>query len=182
MLPSAWRIATTTTTTTAYNIHNKDDDAADTTSIASTTCLLYFAESTIPNAGLGIFAGKAFDIGDDVGNGDVAIPVVELSLHNEEPYFDPTSNYVWEGPSMGMGNDVTSDEIHAYWPGINCAVNCYAALINLEPSSPIYDEAGVHRLKHPGAGAFSPYHLGITQASRNIPAGGELFKDYGDAW
>jgi hypothetical protein len=164
---------------------NNNSDAITTEDTTEDTCGLYIAESTIPNAGLGIFAGRAFEIGEEVGNGDVAIPLIEFPWHNGymtsdvENYFDPTVNYRWDAKAMGMGNDV---EISVYWPGINCAVNCYSCLINLDYNDPTYDEAGVHRSKHSGAGAFTPYHLGISKASRRIPAGAELFKDYGESW
>ena len=147
-------------------------------------CGLYLAESTIPNAGMGIFSRIERKVGDLVGDGDVAIPILDLSLHmsEKEPYFNPTGNYLWDGTNMGMGTEVWSEDVNAYWPGINCAVNCFAPLINLEHSTPIYDSAKVHRHRHPGAGAFTPYHLGISSVSYPIPAGGELFKDYGDEW
>jgi len=47
---------------------------------------------------------------------------------------------------------------------------------------PKFDEAGLHRSVHPGAGSRTPYHNGTTYVSRRIPAGGELFKDYGQNW
>jgi len=56
------------------------------------------------------------------------------------------------------------------------------ALINTHRSWPIYDYGKLHRGKDPGAGAFTPYHNGTTHASRYIPAGGELFKFYGNGY
>jgi hypothetical protein len=41
-------------------------------------CGLYLAESTIPHAGLGIFAGHDYRIGQDIGNGDVCIPFIDM--------------------------------------------------------------------------------------------------------
>jgi hypothetical protein len=151
-------------------------------------CDMYLAESTIPNAGLGLFTTQPISIGDDVGNGDVAIMMTEVEWHNqkddeEEDYFsDMTSNYVWDGKSFGFRNEVIGG-IHVFWPGINAAVNFNPFLVNVDSVAvPECDDAGVHRSTHPGAGAFSTYHLGVPQASRNIPAGGELFKDYGMDW
>lgn len=187
MLPLAWKAAEIT----SKDEHVNDIDATRTVlknnrsqDTAAPACELYLAQSAIPNAGLGMFTAKALGIGDEIGNGDVVVPMIELSKHNDPDgwYFDTTADYVWDGVSMGMGNEVTSGEIHIYWPGINCAVNCYAPLINLEPAAPFYDEAAVHRSEHPGAGAFTPYKGGASHASRFIPAGGELFKDYGDTW
>ena len=154
------------------------------------SCELFLAESTIPNAGLGIFTGKLLEVGDPVGHGDVAIPIVDVSWHMGETdtsslyetYFDPFKDYVWHGSYLGMGQESDSEDIGGFWPGINAAVNFYPVLVNLSPTLPDYDEAGVHRSLSPGAGAFSPYHNGTGHASRRIPSGGELFKSYGDYW
>ena len=43
-------------------------------------CSLYLAKSTIPNAGLGVFAAQDFRIGDVIGNPSIGIPVVDF-LH-----------------------------------------------------------------------------------------------------
>lgn len=83
---------------------------------------------------------------------------------------------------MGMQMEVEDDDIEAWWPGLDCAINCHEALLNVEKAVPAYDEGGLHRGKHPGAGAISPYHNGTTSVSRMIPQGGELFKYYGDDW
>jgi hypothetical protein len=40
----------------------------------------------------------------------------------------------------------------------------------------------LHRSKDPGVGAFTPYYTEATYVSRNVPAGGELFKFYGNYW
>ena len=64
----------------------------------SRQCSLYMAESTIPHAGLGIFTGVPRHAGDDIGTGDVLIPVIDLWYHLDagitEDYRDPTSDYM----------------------------------------------------------------------------------------
>lgn len=45
-----------------------------------------------------------------------------------------------------------------------------------------YDTLTMDRTKDPGAGASTPYHRSITDASEDIPAGSELFAEYGDGW
>lgn len=77
---------------------------------------------------------------------------------------------------MGMMTETDSDDLEAYCPGLDCAVNCHPALLNVDKMTPVYDEP-LHRSKDPGAGAITPYHNGTTYVSRDIPAGGELFKD-----
>lgn len=159
--------------------------------IQEPVCGMYIANSTIPNAGLGMFTAFPIEAGDKVGDGDVAIMLLELEWHNakvedteddENDYPDMTSNYVWDGRTFGFGNEVIGG-IHTFWPGINAAVNFNPFLVNVDNEAiPEYDDAGMHRAKHPGAGAFSPYHKGIPNAARKIPPGGELFKDYGQEW
>lgn len=82
---------------------------------------------------------------------------------------------------MGMGAETDSDDIEAFCPGLDCLVNCNPALLNVAKSTPLYDEAGLHRSRDPGAGSRTPYHNGTTYVSKVIPRGSELFKDYGDS-
>lgn len=164
------------------------------TAVARLDCELYVAESTIPNAGLGIFTGAAKEIGDTLGNGDKAIPLVDMNWHGgsydidaddieSTDFFNPTQNYVWHGIGMGMDHETESkNDITAFWPGIDAMINCNLGLLNVIKSTPIYDEAGLHRNLHPGAGGITPYDGVPSNVIRSIPAGGELFKHYGDEW
>ena len=156
---------------------------------ASSQCELYLAESTIPNAGLGVFTTVAKAVGDSIGNGDPAIPIIDIYRNNKHTsaadvdFFYPLVDYVWDGGSMGMAEEVSSStKIDAYWPGLDCAINSHLPLVNVAKSIPSYQERGVHRSRDPGAGAFTPYHDGRSVALSQIPAGAELFKDYGDIW
>ncbi|KAL3923533.1 MAG: hypothetical protein SGILL_001601 [Bacillariaceae sp.] len=171
-----------------------DDD--DRPSKPPLECGLYIAQSTIPNAGLGIFTGISKSEGDTIGNGDKAIPLVDFYWHNGEytdeshlddehhqPFFNPLSDYVWHGIGMGMDYETEIDEdITAFWPGIDAMINCNLGLLNVVKSTPEYDEAGLHRNSHPGAGSISAYDAAPTKIIRDIPVGGELFKHYGDFW
>jgi hypothetical protein len=154
-------------------------------------CDLYIAESTIPNAGLGIFSAVEKRVGDMLGNGDVCFPLLELDWHNgaileDKEYFNPFEDYVWDGVTMGMGNEC-EEQVTALWPGLDCAVNCNIPLENVERAFPMHPSHGSslnqpHRSKDPGAGALTTYRAGTTTVKRDIPAGGELFKFYGDQW
>ena len=165
---------TTTTTTTVH--------AAAATALE---CELYIAASTIPNAGLGIFSGLSKKKDDFIGNGDKAIPLIDVWWHNGQIYdfFNPMDDYTWDGSSMGMGLETLhKNDLSAFWPGIDAMVNCNAALLNTEKATPRYDEGGLHRAKHPGAGGMTPYNADQSILIRDIPIGGELFKNYGDDW
>lgn len=78
--------------------------------------------------------------------------------------------------------DEEASAVDGFCPGMDAAVNCNLALINTAKAVPQYDTAGLHRSRDPGAGAISPYHNGTTFTAASIPAGGELFKFYGDDW
>lgn len=151
-------------------------------------CDLYLAESTINGAGMGIFSGVDKAEGDYIGNGDKAIPLIDAYWHNgfQYDFFNPTANYVWDGTTMGMAMELFDpNDVSAFWPGIDAMVNCHFGLENLQKATPVYDEGGIHRSKHHGAGGISPYEAypqGSSYVSRDIPAGGELFKSYGDGW
>ena len=45
-------------------------------------CGIYFAPSTIPGAGFGMFAGIDFDVGDQVTPGDLVVPYHDMPWHN----------------------------------------------------------------------------------------------------
>ena len=161
----------------------------DSTYDASSTCTLYLAESSIPGAGLGIFTAIDKEEGDIVGNGDVIIPVIDFLWHMSADYrfdasyhFDPLANYVWDGREFGLQFETAMVQvgISAMAPGLDCAINCHLGLINVDKTEPVYDDANLHRSKDPGAGAFSPYHNSSTIVTAPIPAGGEIFKSYGN--
>lgn len=137
-------------------------------------CHLYLAESTIEGAGLGIFSAVEKMPGDTVGHGDVCIPVTEFYWHNYNVDPNPLKDYFWAGKAMGMHTESATEDKEAYCPGLDCAINCHLGLINVAKSTPQYD-ADV-------GDSSSPYHNGTTEVSRRIPAGGELFKFYGDSW
>jgi hypothetical protein len=159
-------------------------------------CDLYIASSTIPHAGLGIFSGISNPIGATIGNVDKAIPLIDLDWHNGAPYqegtvqngeysafFNPLLDFVWEGEILGMGlESADQSAVSTFWPGVDAMVNCQIGLINTLRAHPTYDEGGLQRDVHPGAGAITPYGPGSTRVVRHIPEGGEIFKSYGDGY
>ena len=69
-------------------------------------------------------------------------------------------------------------------PGFGAAVNCIMPLVNVEDD---YDArtmgmSGVTSSTSPGAGAFTPYYGRRWKAKKFIPAGMELFGNYGETY
>ena len=92
-------------------------DAADTTDSKSSgsksdtplQCDLYLAPSTIPNAGQGIFSGVEKDVGDEIGNGDKALPIIDLFWNNGDYYEFP------DPPAIDKdGNSVLMDPLNPH--------------------------------------------------------------------
>lgn len=167
-------------------------------SVISPECTLILANSTIPNAGLGIFTTTPLPPDTPVGYGDVVIPLWDLDFHMGTTFYkNPFDDYVWDGRHLGMQADavyeVTSDnleleeatmDIGAFAVGLDAAVNCHLALDNVERRGVPSCEANVggHRSRSHMSGSMTPYHNASTYTTHEIPAGGELFKHYGDHW
>lgn len=146
-------------------------------------CSLYIAPSTIPNAGLGIFTAFPLETGDRIGNHDLMIPIVDADLSIGDKTAWMIDDYTWDGSSTGLGRESRREYgVTGFGPGLDGAINCNLALLNVDRQLPEWDDAGLHRSRNPGAGAVAQYSGSKTFASSAIPAGGELFKFYGDNW
>ena len=147
-------------------------------SIEELTCGVWLAKSTIPDAGVGMFAGKDFAKNEDLlPAGDVVIPVVDMAIHQSGHGDFLWDEYTWDGKELNLGLEgLLSDELSASSPGFGSAINCFMDLTNVEEVNPIQSyEGGLHRFKDPGAGAFSPYWNRTAWASQPIKTGQELF-------
>jgi hypothetical protein len=169
-------------------------------------CNLYMAESTLPGAGLGLFSAVSWNKGDSLHNEDVAIPLLELSWHHgdkeEGHFFDTTASYIWEGESLGMQWEVKAGSdygVSGYWPGWGASPNCHFGMENIgkiggweglsyheahdsssSTTTTTTPQQPRQRVSNPGSGAYSYYHGSPVKATRDIPAGSELFLGYGD--
>jgi hypothetical protein len=163
------------------------------------SCTLFLAESTIPNAGLGVYTSIERHPDEIIGEPDLCIPLVDMNYYNnndQEHWFWPLDDYVWSGHVMGMSSEsLFDDDIEAFCVGLDAVVNCNLALLNVAKSNVQYyhdhDIATTRRrrrrqyddTKNPGVGSYSPYQInGTTRTTHSIPAGGELFKYYGESW
>lgn len=157
----------------------------------SDQCLLYLAESTIPNAGLGMFTGVPVEEGQLLGRvGDAAFATVDQDWHmspatgmiskHSGDYHWPLTNYDWNAPDIGLGDE--AEDVSVTVNGFGAAPNCHFSLLNVDEHAATYDAAGLNRYTSPGAGAITPYWNRTSTAMRDIAAGSELYVDYGPNW
>ena len=143
-------------------------------------CGIYLAPSTIPMAGLGVFAGDTYYAKDDVvTKGDLVLSVVDYYWNNQGgPYEDDFflwDEYSWHS-SMFPGMEEEShgtDSISGISPGVGALPNHYATMSNI-----YYEETVMGRVvdaNSPGIGANTLYDGREFYATTNIPPGRELF-------
>jgi hypothetical protein len=85
-------------------------------------CGIYLANSTIPGAGLGMFAGHYdYAAGDLLGDSDLVIPSFEVKWNNHynEDYSFLWEEYTWKAASFGGMRDEVRDvkDVKACSPG-----------------------------------------------------------------
>ncbi|KAL7442249.1 hypothetical protein ACHAXM_008296 [Skeletonema potamos] len=157
----------------------------------SNACLLYVAESTIPNAGLGYFTGVPVEKGHLLGRvGDAAFATVDQDWHmsseagtvskHSGDYHWPLTNYDWNAPDIGLANE--GEDVSVTVNGFGAAPNCHFSLLNVDEDAAAFDAAGLDRYTSPGAGAITPWWNRTSTAIRDIAAGSELYVDYGPNW
>ncbi|KAI2504644.1 hypothetical protein MHU86_9754 [Fragilaria crotonensis] len=143
----------------------------------ATSCGLWFAKSSIPNSGLGMYAGRNFDKGEHMMvSGDIVIPIVDMEMHQGDNWIFLWDSYTWD--LKRHDNDGLKGVCFAS-PGFGSAANSFSDLHNVDEMKIDHSLVGLQRT---GAGAFTPYHNRKSIASVSIPAGQELFVHYGDSW
>jgi hypothetical protein len=139
------------------------------------TCGIWFAPSSIPNSGLGMYAGRNFEEGEEMtATGDAVIPIVDMALHQGTKWFFLWDSYTWDATGLQMDHDGLN-EVNAASPGFGSAANSFLDLMNVDEGSVQHSLAGLHRNKDPGAGAFTPYYNRKSTAKESISTGQELF-------
>ena len=147
------------------------------------TCRFYLAQSSIPNAGFGIYTVD--DIPGNIPVTEVAdapsIIVTDLEYHNDGKRTNWNHhNYFWDGSGQGeFESQIVEEGVLTF--GSLCNFHTY--LKNVKPYGPVYDDTITPRSSgSPGMGAYS-YHPGYHfHSTRVIMAGEEIFCDYGEEW
>jgi len=157
------------------------DSTTTTTEIAE--CGLYLAESSIPNAGWGVYTGRDLEKGDNLDILEVIIPYIDhwdqaelqKKIKNVTVPDILLTEYFWH--ASDTNNYFDAEHIESHFPGLGMLPNCHAGLINLEQLA-CADHHDAPR-SSPTAGASSHFHDCQFAARRYIPAGHELFDQYG---
>mmetsp|Transcript_22413 Transcript_22413/g.32756 ORF Transcript_22413/g.32756 Transcript_22413/m.32756 type:complete len:533 (-) Transcript_22413:75-1673(-) len=145
-------------------------------------CKMYFAESSIPNAGFGLFTAVDLERGDLIGEADILVPIIDA--FHEDDIWGMMLDVLW-GRAYGGGtcNYKSAKRVSVFSPGSGSAINSHMGLSNvLHGSNPIVDDTGLTLSQDPGSGAFSSYYGMSLKAKKAVEAGSELFTSYGAQW
>jgi len=150
----------------------QDDDDDD-------DCGIWLAPSTIQGAGLGMFAGRAFQERDVLlPTGDSVIGIVDIQLHNLNNKHNSEAflwdEYTWSGKALRLDRE-GHGEVNVASAGFGAAVNCFLPIVNADEYNPVLQWEGLQRGRDPGAGASTQYHGRLSVAKRPIAAGEEFF-------
>lgn len=173
-----------------------DDSIAS--SVVDGDCSLWLAPSYInvksaeyPKYGL--IAGKTYEENSNIPMSDLAIPLVDFfgNFNRKKPYgskvLDFLENFVWTEQKVGSqyeGN-ITSP---GFVPGIGILANYHSTFSNADitQASILLRERENEFRNHGEAnllrGAVTNYFNATLQVTRKIPAGMEIFPNYGDVW
>ena len=149
----------------------------------SDQCRIWLGMSTIPGAGLGMFAGKDFDKGELLlPVGDLIIPIVDLGTRQRISFL--WNDYSWAAHSGYYGSTkMATDETNIASPGFGSTANGFMDFINIDEDAGCeYGPEELDRLRDPETGGFSLHHSRMSRAGRQVRKGEELFNNYGDKW
>jgi hypothetical protein len=151
------------------------------------SCGLYMAESSIPGAGWGVYTGRhldsnmALDMYDDVVIQYVDINLqrtLQKEVYNVELPRLLLREYFWKPAETHASFDAY--KVDSISPGFGMLANCALGLVNHKQRSCSTRSSGPR--SSPTAGASSSYQDCRFHTTRPIPAGHELFDNYGDEW
>ena len=90
------------------------------------------------------------------------------------------NDYYWDPSNTESAYE--ADEVCSLVPGLGALANSHTGLVNSHMERGQKDAVGLHRATDQGVGAFSNIYNLPYSALNDIPAGMELFVQYGDGW
>jgi hypothetical protein len=192
----------------ANNNNNNNNEASCKNAIISSTipgvdeCGIWVAPSTLPGSGVGMYAGKSYQMGEAL-MADHTIPIVDFPLHNSHHNATTTflwDEYFWDGNRLkcggGGGGETTIQtqtqtcgdqmvyyDLYMASCGFGSTANSFLDFVNVKMVDHIQSmDNKLHRFKDPGVGAFSEFSTRVPRALRDIEPGQEFFVNYGNHW
>mmetsp|Transcript_36729 Transcript_36729/g.74838 ORF Transcript_36729/g.74838 Transcript_36729/m.74838 type:complete len:628 (+) Transcript_36729:126-2009(+) len=151
------------------------------------TCPLYLAQSSMPNAGLGIYSGVDVPKLEVVGNRpEVAIIFTDEMIRSKAYKKSLQPHYVWMAFNIDQAQFVGNTSRVAI-PGIGSCSNAHHAQqgINarmIDGRDARHKQATMDRTNDVAAGAISDFLNVQFESSQDVAAGSELFIGYGPKW
>jgi hypothetical protein len=145
------------------------------------SCGIVMAQSSLPNAGWGVFSMVDRQKGTEITRGDI---VIQITDPNPEHHLNGmkllVDEYAWQGQDTGGQFEGTN--VLSLVPGLGMIANSYYKHHNILPLAPQVDEGGLTRFDSPGAGAITHYHNYSWFAQKELYAGDELFVSKPEVW
>ena len=164
------------------NNNNTDDNDDQYEPISTKTCSLYMAQSSIPNSGLGIFAGRDFTKDEMVDPSPQA--VIPLFDMESNPLYSSSilADYPWSAWSQNAQFESTS--VNVLYPNLGMLANSHLGLANVNQNvknGKWINDGSLDRRKDYSTGANTLYHAATFKVSddETIRRGEEIFVDYG---
>ena len=172
-------------------------------------CNLYLAPSstsTPDRIQLGVYAGRRYAKTDQIGIPEVAVQLLDVDAHagrtggqrddndKDEPnYFGVASQMLWTPDSTGAKYETDEHlggpgRTFSTVPGIGMLGNFHPALINADWNEnttlfrTVMEDDVQMGTVHPSRGAVSTFYNVTVSATQDIPAGMELFLNFGQDW
>lgn len=140
---------------------------------------------------LGTFAGRAYKRDDIIGSQDAIVQFVDIRVNNQDlseedaAMLEAFLGTCWSGDATSGMNE--AEEVISAVGGPCFSSTGHVGMINAviyQPSTLLRTDtdllsSGYDELKSPGRGAFTSYHNLTLLAVDKIPAGSEIFLDFG---
>mmetsp|Transcript_4592 Transcript_4592/g.6515 ORF Transcript_4592/g.6515 Transcript_4592/m.6515 type:complete len:636 (+) Transcript_4592:185-2092(+) len=165
---------------------SSDGNSRNSTSITNQDeegeCTLFLATSGIPNSGFGMYTTRHIPKDESVLNyaDSPSIVVLDSTLHNggKDIHWNH-GDYFWAGTGLA---EFEADSVEENVVTFGALANYHTFLSNVEGDFVEYEDDTLDRFKDPGAGAYSYFRGHKYRATKDIPAGEEIFANYGENW
>jgi hypothetical protein len=146
-------------------------------------CSMYLAQSSIPNAGYGIYTTRSYKKQEAIIDSlTPSVLLLDRETHMPADAHWPIFDYVWQTYGAGTYEAPLAETWEPTALGTLANYHPYLTNYAHGGNAQRYDDTMASRFTDPEAGAFS-YHTTFTMgAKRDIAAGEELFADYGGGY